>query len=762
MPAPILKFKRGSLSALPGLQAGEPGWVTDTKDLFVGIDSTTGNNQIVGSARYWQREGTTTGSGVKLVEGTNNGANAITIEAPATIGSDQTYTFPAVPTNGGYLRVNGSGTMTWDTGSGWNGGAFPLSGLDIDGGTDIGANIVDADEFIVDDGGGGTNRKTDAVRIKDYVLGRVNSNSAGAALPNLQVTGIQTSAFNHLTTLTVSGVTTTAGLLDANNGINASTVKVEDLTNNRIVIAGTGGELEDDSKFTFDGSTFTVDGTATVTGTVNANAVHLGAEGVAMRMTSDTISGPALITIDPAAVGNDTGKVVIAGDLQVDGTTTTINSTVMQVDDKNLELGTGAADDAAADGGGITVISGEGNKTFKFEATGDNWESSENFDLASGKVFKVANSEVLSATALSTNVVVDIASININGATDLGAEVVGTDEFILSDGGGETNRKTDASRIKDYVLGGGQGARFPQIRISGITTAAFVDSTNLKVSGIATFSQAIEAPDIRQADGGLIPLMGAIKNTGSAGLVTAFKFSGGGIDSFTVSGGIADVVTTGIAATTYVSNQQQTLTQGQTAVNIAAGYEVGFVDIYMNGVRLQTGTDYIQTNSNTITLTQGATVGDEIESIAWKTLGTVASLQDLTVANSLTVTGDLTVEGTTTQINTVNTSIEDTLLELQKVDGAALSSDTNKDVGLVMNYYDGSAKKAAFYWDDSAAKFVLLKEGSETSGVMTPTTYGALEIGSLWLNDCAGAHQVISCSGTTRSLNDITVDGGAF
>ena len=361
----------------------------------------------------------------------------------------------------------------------------PLSALDIDGGTDIGANIVDADEFIIDDGGGGTNRKTDAIRVKDYVLGRVNSNSAGAALPNLQVTGIQTSAFNHLTTLTVSGVTTTAGLLDANNGINASTVKVEDLTNNRIVIAGTGGELEDDSKFTFDGSTFTVDGTATVTGTVNANAVHLGAEGSAMRMTSNTISGPAEITIDPAAVGNNTGKVVIAGDLQVDGTTTTINSTVMQVDDKNLELGTGAADDAAADGGGITVISGEGNKTFKFEATGDNWESSENMDLASGKVFKVANSEVLSATALSTNVVVDIASININGATDLGEEVVGTDEFILADGGGENNRKTDASRIKDYVLGGGQGARFPQIRISGITTAAFVDSTNLKVSGLS-------------------------------------------------------------------------------------------------------------------------------------------------------------------------------------------------------------------------------------------------------------------------------------
>ena len=37
-----------------------------------------------------------------------------------------------------------------------------------------------------------------------------------------------------------------------------------------------------------------------------------------------------------------------------------------------------------------------------------------------------------------------------------------------------------------------------------------------------------------------------------------------------------------------------------------------------------------------------------------------------------------------------------------------------------------------------------------------------LEIGSLYVNDCAGASQVISCSGTTRSLENITIDGGSF
>ena len=47
--------------------------------------------------------------------------------------------------------------------------ATNISVLDIDGATDIGAAIVDADLFIVDDGAGGTNRKTAASRLKTYI-----------------------------------------------------------------------------------------------------------------------------------------------------------------------------------------------------------------------------------------------------------------------------------------------------------------------------------------------------------------------------------------------------------------------------------------------------------------------------------------------------------------------------------------------------------------------------------------------------------------
>ena len=47
MASPVLQFKRGNLASLPGLQAGEPGFTADKYDLYVGIDSTTSNNQLV-------------------------------------------------------------------------------------------------------------------------------------------------------------------------------------------------------------------------------------------------------------------------------------------------------------------------------------------------------------------------------------------------------------------------------------------------------------------------------------------------------------------------------------------------------------------------------------------------------------------------------------------------------------------------------------------------------------------------------------------
>ena len=91
--------------------------------------------------------------------------------------------------------------------------------------------------------------------------------------------------------------------------------------------------------------------------------------------TTGYIRGPATFTLDPAAHGDDTGTVVIAGNLQVDGTTTTINSTTLTVDDKNITLASGSANAAAASGAGFTVDIGTGtNPAITYDGTNDEWD----------------------------------------------------------------------------------------------------------------------------------------------------------------------------------------------------------------------------------------------------------------------------------------------------------------------------------------------------------------------------------------------------
>ena len=91
--------------------------------------------------------------------------------------SDSSLSFKTVTSATGVetasLSSTGAFTATSFTGSGagLSAGTTPLTTLDIDGGTDIGADIVDADLFIVDDGAGGTNRKVTASRLKAYMPG---------------------------------------------------------------------------------------------------------------------------------------------------------------------------------------------------------------------------------------------------------------------------------------------------------------------------------------------------------------------------------------------------------------------------------------------------------------------------------------------------------------------------------------------------------------------------------------------------------------
>ena len=82
-----------------------------------------------------------------------------------------------------------------------------------------------------------------------------------------------------------------------------------------------------------------------------------------------SIYGPSTFTIDPATHGDDTGTLIVRGNLQVEGVQTTINSTTVSINDLNLVLADSAANAAAADGAGITINGAAASLTYA--ATGD-------------------------------------------------------------------------------------------------------------------------------------------------------------------------------------------------------------------------------------------------------------------------------------------------------------------------------------------------------------------------------------------------------
>ena len=111
-------------------------------------------------------------------------------------------------------------------------------------------------------------------------------------------------------------------------------------------------------------------------------------------------SSGALTIVGGVGIG---GSLYVAGDLTINGTTTTINSVTLTVDDKNIELGSVVTpSDVTAEGGGIT-LRGTTDKSINWY-TGTGWSSSESWNLASGNTYKINNTAVLSNSSLGTGV----------------------------------------------------------------------------------------------------------------------------------------------------------------------------------------------------------------------------------------------------------------------------------------------------------------------------------------------------------------------
>ena len=129
-----------------------------------------------------------------------------------------------------------------------------------------------------------------------------------------------------------------------------------------------------------------------------SNAVSLGNN----LTVAGELRGPATFVIDPAVVGNNTGLVQIKGSLQVDGTTTTVNSQTLDVTDKNITVANGSANAAAANGGGLTIDCGsDTDATFTYANADDS--------LSVNKTFKAPAVKINGADAASQGFAVAMA-----------------------------------------------------------------------------------------------------------------------------------------------------------------------------------------------------------------------------------------------------------------------------------------------------------------------------------------------------------------
>ena len=136
----------------------------------------------------------------------------------------------------------------------------------------------------------------------------------------------------------------------------------------------------------------------------------------------------------PAYTLDVEGDIRATGNLIVEGTSTTIDTVTLRVEDKNIELGyqsdSTGGDDVGAEGGGVTLLSTDSDKTIKWLGATDAWTFNKNVDLSdTTKSIKIGGVDKLTNTSLSnilyadeltrvgTLVSLQVDSINIDGNT---------------------------------------------------------------------------------------------------------------------------------------------------------------------------------------------------------------------------------------------------------------------------------------------------------------------------------------------------------
>ena len=152
------------------------------------------------------------------------------------------------------------------------------------------------------------------------------------------------------------------------------------------------------------------------------------------------------------------GDATIDGNLTVNGSTTTINSTQLDVDDLNITIASGAASAAAADGAGITVDGA--SATLTYTSSNDRWNF--NKDLVVGTVHGALSGNATTSTTtagLSNHSIDALSDVDITTNTPSNGNILVWDvnKFVVAVPYGTGNFNTDfAAKIDTTGITNGQ------------------------------------------------------------------------------------------------------------------------------------------------------------------------------------------------------------------------------------------------------------------------------------------------------------------
>lgn len=428
----------------------------------------------------------------------------------------------------GNPSILGAGELAYsalpDNGS--NGGDRLYIGMGTETSGNAANHVVIGGKYFTDQITAATSTNTASTLIKRDASGNF---SAGTITASLTGNASTSSAWQTARSISITGDATWTTSIDGSANVTGALT-----LSNSGVTAGTYGGASAVPVITVDAkgritsvSTSSISTSLSIAGTTGTDTVALGVDtltfeggtGVTTTVTDNKVSfaigqavgtsdnvqfnnlilggylrGPSTFTIDPAAYGDETGTVIIAGNLTVQGTTTTVNSTTVEVADLNLTLAKDAANAAAANGAGIT-IAGAG-ATFTYSSADDRWNLNKN--LTVGTVYGALSGNASTATQLA-------AARSISATGDASWSV-------SFDGSANATAALTLATVNSNVGNFGGGTIIPSITVNakGLITAVTGMSIPLATSSIAglasfdstNFTVASGAVSIATVDGG--------------------------------------------------------------------------------------------------------------------------------------------------------------------------------------------------------------------------------------------------------------------